>query len=432
MRQVFCVKKAGPFSGSGTSDRYASPTGLHFSSAVEATGTQPWGVAGNFLNLRVARSASPGSGNSTTYTLRVNGVDSGLSVVISDPNTFGSDTHSVAVSPGDRISLHYNRSWGASPPNDTADHDIQLEFEGSTLGESGYGFARSLIDVSHRYNGIYWAGADGGGDWQSVGIIFGVNAVSGALTRYDIDLSAAPGAGVTWTFSLVVNGVTQDGSGGTTDTRLSITGGSTSGTWTGSLHISPGDQIYIQQSLSGTPPTTFAAASFKFVADVDGQSNVSWNQLNPIVNTTDTFYTAPAGHVGWNLTEASAALQAATLSGYSLSGLQIFCHTNPGGGRSRVFTLRRNQLAVGGAPSVTITGSAKTGSDVVGSLSYSASDTWDLKMDQIGNPFGSTDYVSFGFIQTAVGVVIPTGPTGCPQDLPIPSGSSTSGCTASI
>lgn len=57
-------------------------------------------------NLSVKLTSAPGVGNSRTFTVRVNGVDTALSVVISDNNTTGSNKTSILnVNEFDLISL---------------------------------------------------------------------------------------------------------------------------------------------------------------------------------------------------------------------------------------------------------------------------------------------------------------------------------------
>jgi hypothetical protein len=66
-----------------------------------------------FAEITVA----PGAGESVTFTLRKNGADTVLVVVIADANLTGSDTdptHAVAVAPGDTLSVRMDKSAGAA------------------------------------------------------------------------------------------------------------------------------------------------------------------------------------------------------------------------------------------------------------------------------------------------------------------------------
>lgn len=75
-------------------------------SAVETPSKTPISTAGVLRNLLVGGDAAIGGGVSATYTVRVNGVDTALTVTLSSGTQSGSDTtHSVSVSPGDQVSL---------------------------------------------------------------------------------------------------------------------------------------------------------------------------------------------------------------------------------------------------------------------------------------------------------------------------------------
>ena len=62
-------------------------------------------------NLTISLSASPGVGNTRTFTIRKNGVNQTLSVTISDGSTTGFDnTHTVSFSQFDLLSLQHTRT----------------------------------------------------------------------------------------------------------------------------------------------------------------------------------------------------------------------------------------------------------------------------------------------------------------------------------
>lgn len=62
-------------------------------------------------NFYVELGGAPGAGTSWILTVTVNEVDSALVVTISDTDTTGSDTtHTVSVSPGDRIAIKASKT----------------------------------------------------------------------------------------------------------------------------------------------------------------------------------------------------------------------------------------------------------------------------------------------------------------------------------
>lgn len=110
MRQLFV---SGYFNELDTvATEYNWPDGGFIWLANEAQGSQLIPTPGKVSTLRVrifdasGNPASPGAGNSWTFTLRRSGDPTGLSCTISDDETAGGDaTHSVSVSTFDYISL---------------------------------------------------------------------------------------------------------------------------------------------------------------------------------------------------------------------------------------------------------------------------------------------------------------------------------------
>jgi len=75
-------------------------------SNVESQNQQFMPVAGTISNFYVILNGSPGSGNSFTFVVRKNGVDTLVTCTISGTNTTGSDlTNSVSFAAGDYISI---------------------------------------------------------------------------------------------------------------------------------------------------------------------------------------------------------------------------------------------------------------------------------------------------------------------------------------
>jgi hypothetical protein len=69
-------------------------------------------------NLYVNLTTVPGGGNARTFTIRINGVNSALALVISDFNTSGTNTiTTVPVIAGDRISLQVTNTAGFPMPS---------------------------------------------------------------------------------------------------------------------------------------------------------------------------------------------------------------------------------------------------------------------------------------------------------------------------
>ena len=93
--------------GGTTSTRYLHRRFVDLAvSSSETPSKIPLSSAGVLRNLLVGGDNSIGGGTSVAYTVRVNGVDTALTVTLSSGTQSGSDTaHSVSVASGDVASL---------------------------------------------------------------------------------------------------------------------------------------------------------------------------------------------------------------------------------------------------------------------------------------------------------------------------------------
>jgi hypothetical protein len=110
-RSTIPLSCAGTIAGAGTTN--------YFVTAMSATENLIYGVAsasGIFRNLHIKQNTAPGVGQTTTYTLRVDGSDTAVTCQASGAAaTTASDvTHSVAIASGQSWSLKIVQSGGAA------------------------------------------------------------------------------------------------------------------------------------------------------------------------------------------------------------------------------------------------------------------------------------------------------------------------------
>jgi hypothetical protein len=111
--------------GLSTTPRFL-PFGLSSNNAPTSPVSLRAARAGTFSNLRVKHNLT-GAGGSITYTLRVNGVDSSLTVTATAGSSGGVDlTHSVAVAADDFLDLRVTKA--ATLSNSPSDITATLEF----------------------------------------------------------------------------------------------------------------------------------------------------------------------------------------------------------------------------------------------------------------------------------------------------------------
>ena len=85
--------------------RYFMPYGATGVSATETENQCIIPTDGTLTTLCINLETAPGSGKSYTFTVRKNGVDTALIVVVSDSNTTGEATGSIDITTGDRITI---------------------------------------------------------------------------------------------------------------------------------------------------------------------------------------------------------------------------------------------------------------------------------------------------------------------------------------
>jgi len=298
-----------------------------------------------------------------------------------------------------------------------------LTFESTNTGESGYssGCIGSGAENTNTYNcppfngtgTSFTLGNDAVGEPDAHSIV----PTAGSLFRYDVLLQTAPGIGNTHHFVCSVNGVQQDGTGGTPDTMLLVTGAATTGTATFDLPLSPLDRLSILKIHGTGTASSRIAVSCGFRATVDGESCLCYNEGSP----TPTGVTDIVGSIntGWSQTTANSPTPpispnprwpadeslmwlASGIDGYTLSGFCINLSSSPGAGKHLVFTTRK--AGVDTDMTLDLTGASGIGSilaqDNVGTDDYLLpTDYLDMKCVGTGTP--TSGHVGWAWVMTA-------------------------------
>jgi hypothetical protein len=362
-------------------------------------------VSGTFRNLKTAgtlgaaqtrttvlrRSSNAGTrvgGGAPTVTM----ADTALSVAYTEPTTSGEDTsNDVHVDAGDVIAWQSNSSPGALPTSDIihASHDFEPDVE----NETPYFWANGTHGSGTRYVPMF-TGNSGGLD-TSITNVLDLIAVPCTLTRYDPMGWNTPGGTDGFQFCVMLNGVAQDGSVGTVDTRCSFTGVNYTTTWTGSLSLARGDLVALRVTNIGTPTTMAIGCGSKLVSTIPGLYNKFISQIiNP--SATVTVYRGFESRITFEVTEGDVK----TMGGVTdlrLSG-GIVRHSAGTVGplpQSITVTGRLNEGAVTDGPLIVATGTVASGiwedtSD--GELTITSADYFSIRhapasTPNVANPF---------------------------------------------
>jgi hypothetical protein len=351
-------------------------------------------AAGDFRNFTARVTTAPGSGVTHTFTLRINGADTAATFTIAGTATTGSYTSGdVAVAEGDLVSFSVTVSGGTAASSSS--WWASLEFEGDTANQSLYGsHTGGGLGTMTRYAHPWMSTLNIDATRTNVE---GIAAAAGDITKIFARCTGNNVAGAEAVTALVVlNGVDQDGTGGTVDTRVTLNSGTQAANTSFTLPVVAGDLLAIKTSwTSGNTGHRFSF-SLQFTATTDGQSQFSSRPTSAVDTSAVRYALVPADSRNWNLqtTEAAAAVYGGVTS-FDLVGLAVYCYTQPGVGKSHAFTSFVTGAASG--PTVTISGTDQF-EFATGTVTVTSADTTTLRATPSSTPAGSQ--ITFTFIQS--------------------------------
>ena len=352
-----------------------------------------WPIAGNFQNLAITLSGSPGTGSTVVYTIRVNESPSGLTCSIVAPATSCSDTsNKAAIAAGDRVSIHFNRTVTGTPAS--ASPHIAVEFDSTTLGASTNSSSGIQANTGATFYAPIFGYCTNCTAATTTALVIAPVATAGTVTSMYILQSAAPGASKTFTYTLVKNGTPQDGTGGTVNTVVALTGtgscpsgANCHGNTSFSLSVVAGDTLYVQGVPTSAPAATKFSVGLAFAATATGQFNFCGSQ-NGNDSASATRYTMAQNLSAPNATEANRYATFGPNS-YTFGKMQLRAAAAPGVGTTRTLNFRVN--SGGTTPSVTLSGASQTtGSDLVNTVTVTSGQTIGVRDVPASTPAATT------------------------------------------
>lgn len=379
---------------------------------TETRSQHVWPVAGVLRNWRVLLTAAVDGGTTITFTVRINEAPSAMTLTFNPGDTSLTYTASdIAIAVGDRLAIEtVNTGTGGGVPK------WSLEFEPTSGSQSCYG---CLIHNGSGATPIYLGALFTIVNTSGADPVTGVIPTPGTITDFTACMDTAPGAG-NMVFALWKNGVKQDGTGGTIDTRISM-GTLRTGSSAFSLSLIDGDTIYATYERSGGSPinvyggitVAFLPTSpglFLYAGHAEAQLSSGSGQYFPAVNS-DLF----AG--------GGSPVSQSSLAGISLSGashLRVWLATAPGGGKSYTFrfTVDESTSPPADGPSVTVSGSNVTGMDVTHVVPFADTHLLTMRVDGAGTPAAS--YAAWAAVAAFAEESSPGSPVGSPGAEPAP------------
>jgi hypothetical protein len=334
-------------------------------------------VAFTARNMRVRAVTALTGAQTNTFTLFKNGVTTGITVTVNlaTTTTIVSDlTHSASFAAGDKLALQ--RSGTA-----TGTYRYSLETEMGDANTAIYSFGGK---TDAMFGGPEYDAAMGGGvgSWQSTTQIDTV-AVAGTITNLSLEVEAAPGVGTSRLVTIMLNGVAQDGTSGTPDTRATISGTNTSASSSFTLAVAAGSRLSVRYSTSGAATAAAGAGCVVFKSTAPGLWNFNASNGSMTTATGTTLYSYPGGFAGVFGT-ANTTLFDGPLASITITTLRWVVTTPPGAGKSWQLGVYKNGAltALTTLMSDTNTVAVTTGA----SISLGTSDTWEVQSVATNTP----------------------------------------------
>jgi hypothetical protein len=343
--------------------------------------------------LRMSQPVALGATESRTLAFRKTGSTQSLSVSVGAGDLTDEDlSNSVSYTAGDYCSILQTLVTVLNPG--TANFTYELET--TTANRSLYGW------LGNR-SGAFWSGGtpvyDGafaGGIHQSAGANAGAPAwnvagIAGDISMLAFNVTTAPGTGENWTALVVLNGVEQDGSGSTVDTRCVISNSNTYATASFTLPIALGDLVAIKVLGSAGAANTYLNGCTVFDADTDGSFMLCGS---PRVAPTNGYFNLPVQtDTSWNATELNREYLEPD-SDFRVSAMYLNLVNPPGTGNGHAYTLR-----VGGANTVLSVAATNSTTVVSDTGIVPLTDLWSVLGATTGTP-GSMVYPRWAFAAT--------------------------------
>lgn len=305
---------------------------------------------------------APGVGKQYTFTVRKNGVDTSLSIVISGTNKTGSDTntgHYFTVAPGDTVTIS---STPASTPAAFVNHSWTLGFAGNNANES---LVMRGTSTQHAANttSYYEVQSEGGGNATEVNRTSPMptpGSLSGLYLVSDVDPG---GVAQTIVVTLMVNGVAS------ALTATINTGSTTANDVANSVTLAQNDTVSWRVASSALAAASRLSISAKWAPTTDGES-LGFAGRTASIAQNSTFY--KNGRSAWdNEVNVQMKVLACVIKFLSVLAANI--------ASGQTFTCSSRVNGGAGALTKAITGTASTGNDNTNSDTVAAGDLFNVK-----------------------------------------------------
>ncbi len=378
MKQVLFTQL--PTLGSATT-YYHVALGKHPSARTSVTDAQcvvPTDGAIRNLRVRIGRGTPVGT---VAVTLMKNGAATALAATVTAGAPSASDTtDSIDVAFGDVIAWRVVASAGGVT---WLQLSFELEADAEGIAWHGWGGESNTISTGTRYQGALYGGRDNA--WFSTTTQQDLVLAPGRIVALGVSVSADVGAGNTRAFTLLLNGTPLNGTSGTVNTQVLLSGSTRTGIMLCDVPVVAGDLLAIQHT-GGSTGAHYCQGITVFQSSGSGWNLGAFQEGDSLVSTGAQFWqpsgfniamgsTAVGGDQSGHLIEAEHELIGGITPVY-LSGLRVILATAPGSTAGYLVTLRKNQSST--PQELTLTSSTDVASTEAG-VAVTAADRFTIR-----------------------------------------------------
>jgi len=373
------IPRVQPFISFGSTDTYCSINGGTSDGGASSTyGANiariplPWAVTVRNLTLY---SRDPARIESDVVAILKNNVATALTCTLPFSSTGPVTTSGVDVTYAALDDFSY-KATTVTPNSHLIAWCLEAESQGNIFGINPVSGGASV-----GFGGV--GGALGNGNFESYNnalpttrsLSYSICYVPGNLTHLAMKSFGASYAGGSWIAHIILNGIVQDGSGGTVDTRCEVVDGNATALATFVLPLVVGDHVDVAYYRTGTDAAfelANIAIGIGFVPSLPGRFMLTGGSNNVV--GTGTAYV-------WIRNFQEEATESMALAPIGPAGLRVrgfyVERGAPGPGESYVNTLRRNE----GPTSLTVTIADADTSGLIEDLNvvYVDGDTIDIQ-----------------------------------------------------
>lgn len=212
---------------------------------------------------------------------------------------------------------------------------------------------------------------------------------TGVLKRWQLNVSAAPGAGKSWTFEIMLNGVASGYS-------ITIADSATFGRNDNELAITAGDIISVRSTPSGSPTAAGVRHQSVFESSVIGNIPFPCG-INTTLGTTSGLFSSLLGGEVWATSAGGTSQQLLCPASGTIRNMYVNSDSSPGASNTMTFTARKN--GTNQSLVTTISGASTTGNDLSNSFTVAAGDLVDIRYDvTVGGAWGANKTVNWGVV----------------------------------